>query len=682
MLLREEMPWWGKVFLLLQNETVSKAILEIKRLKLANEDLSKQVEGLQKNRFNEVEELVYLRWVNACLRYELRHYKAPAGKTTARDLNKDMSPRSQVTAKRLVSEYTGTDVETVSSHPSFPRSYDFDNDSNGSSPSRFSSLSKKTSRTLIRKMKRWWKSNDDFSTVSSPARSIGGSPACRASISSGTSISKGLGAMMMRNTSDGVAITTFGRAEDDSNDSLNRVAASFKLMSKSAEEMLDDRYSAFMDRRKLALERWKLIKKKAYLARTELLSDSSSLNTTSNINSSLVSGAKEEKEQPVILKPKLAQIQEEVVSDSVGSDSVEQPNQNKVDAPIVSETKQNGIEKKASRVPRQPPKPSGGTPNAVTATTNLSSVITTAPSHPPSRPSPAKPPPPPPPGKGISKGPGAANKVHRAPELVEFYHSLMRREAKKDTPSVSSAASNAPEARNNMIEEIENKSSFLMAVKADVENQGDFVRSLANEVRAASFTNIQDVVSFVNWLDEELSFLVDERAVLKHFDWPEAKADTLREASFEYQDIMKLEKHVASFVDDPKLSCDAALKKMYSLLEKIEHSVYAMRRNRDMAISRFKESGIPVDWLQDSGVVGKIKLLSIQLARKYMKRVALELDGLGGPKKEPNKQFLLLQGVRFAFRVHQFAGGFDAESMKAFEELRSRVSPPPNHTNR
>lgn len=31
---------------------------------------------------------------------------------------------------------------------------------------------------------------------------------------------------------------------------------------------------------------------------------------------------------------------------------------------------------------------------------------------------------------------------------------------------------------------------------------------------------------------------------------------------------MKLEKHVASFVDDPKLSCDAALKKMYSLLEK------------------------------------------------------------------------------------------------------------------
>lgn len=49
----------------------------------------------------------------------------------------------------------------------------------------------------------------------------------------------------------------------------------------------------------------------------------------------------------------------------------------------------------------------------------------------------------------------------------------------------------------------------------------------------------------------------------------------------------------------------------------------------------------------------QIKLSSVQLARKYMKRVASELDALGGSDKEPNREFLLLQGVRFAFRVHQ-----------------------------
>jgi len=53
-----------------------------------------------------------------------------------------------------------------------------------------------------------------------------------------------------------------------------------------------------------------------------------------------------------------------------------------------------------------------------------------------------------------------------------------------------------------------------------------------------------------------------------------------------------------------------------------------------------------VFWLQ-------IKLSSIQLAKKYMKRVATELDSQGGPEKEPNREFLLLQGIRFAFRVHQ-----------------------------
>jgi len=65
-----------------------------------------------------------------------------------------------------------------------------------------------------------------------------------------------------------------------------------------------------------------------------------------------------------------------------------------------------------------------------------------------------------------------------------------------------------------------------------------------------------------------LSDKVDERAVLKHFDWPEGKADALREAAFEYQDLAKLENQVSSYEDDPGIPCEKALKKMYSLLEK------------------------------------------------------------------------------------------------------------------
>ncbi|KAF8389810.1 hypothetical protein HHK36_024329 [Tetracentron sinense] len=671
-----------------ESEMVAKAREDVNSLRHANEDLLKQVEGLQMNRFSEVEELVYLRWVNACLRYELRNYQTPAGKPSARDLSKSLSPKSQERAKQLMLEYAGsergqgdTDLDSNFSQPSSPGSEDFDNASIDSSTSRYSSLSKKPG--LIQKLKRWGKSKDDSSSLLSPTRSFGANSPSRTSMSHRSSMSRGpLEALMLRNAGDSIAITTFGTMEQNpespetpnlphirtrvsSSNSLNNVAESFQLMSKSVEAVMDDKYPAYKDRHKLALEREKTIKEKAEKARVERFGDNSNLKSTT----------KAERDKSITLPPKLAQIKEKPL---VTSDSNEQlDDSNKIDTQVVSKMKLVHIEKRDPRVPRPPPKPSGGVPSSLNTNTNPSSGIPRPPlppgAPPPPPPLPGGPPRPPPPPGSLPRGSGTSDKVHRAPELVEFYQSLMKREAKKDTSSLTSSTSNAADARSNMIGEIENRSSFLLAVKADVETQGDFVQSLATEVRAASFTNIEDLVSFVNWLDEELSFLVDERAVLKHFDWPEGKADALREAAFEYQDLMKLEKKISSFIDDPKLSCEAALKKMYSLLEKVEQSVYALLRTRDMAMSRYREFGIPVDWLLDSGIVGKIKLSSVQLARKYMKRVSSELDALSGPEKEPNREFLLLQGVRFAFRVHQFAGGFDADSMRAFEELRGRI---------
>jgi hypothetical protein len=98
----------------------------------------------------------------------------------------------------------------------------------------------------------------------------------------------------------------------------------------------------------------------------------------------------------------------------------------------------------------------------------------------------------------------------------------------------------------------------------------------------------------------------------------------------------------------------------------------------------------------------QIKLASVKLAMKYMRRVSAELeaDGSGSPEEEE----LIVQCVRFAFRVHQvklliliqkmrnlvisyfviadcggwlvvcqFAGGFDVETMRAFQELREKA---------
>ncbi|KAJ4899928.1 Tetratricopeptide repeat (TPR)-like superfamily protein [Raphanus sativus] len=289
------------------------------------------------------------------------------------------------------------------------------------------------------------------------------------------------------------------------------------------------------------------------------------------------------------------------------------------------------------------------------------------PSHPPSVSKP--PPPPPPPPKSLKI---ASEKVTRVPEVVEFYHSLMRRDStnsRRDSTAAEAvlASSNA----RDMIGEIENRSVYLLAIKTDVETQGDFIRFLIKEVENAAFSDIEDVVPFVKWLDDELSYLVDERAVLKHFEWPEQKADALREAAFCYFDLKKLVSEASRFREDPRQPSCSALKKMQALFEKLEHGVYSLSRMKESSATKFKTFQIPVDWMLETGVTSQIKLASVKLAMKYMKRVSAELEAIGGGG--PEEEELIVQGVKFAFRVHQFAGGFDAETMRAFQELRDKA---------
>ncbi|KAL2969401.1 hypothetical protein AAZX31_15G078500 [Glycine max] len=335
---------------------------------------------------------------------------------------------------------------------------------------------------------------------------------------------------------------------------------------------------------------------------------------------------------------------------------------------------------RAPRVPKPPPR------RSLSSSTLLSSkngnfkmeqvisqpprVAPPPPPPPPRAASKSAPPPPPPPLKGSRQ---VTAKVRKIPEVVEFYHSLMRRESQSRRESVSGDVEVPPTTANprDMIGEIENRSSHLLAIKTDVETQGDFIRCLIKEVEGAAFTDIEDVVLFVKWLDDELSYLVDERAVLKHFDWPEQKADALREAAFGYCDLKKLESEASSFRDDPRQPCGPALKKMQVLFEKLEHGVFNISRMRESATNRYKVFHIPVHWMLDNGFVSQMKLASVKLAMKYMRRVSAELEtgGGGGPEEEE----IVVQGVRFAFRAHQFAGGFDVETMRAFQELRDKA---------
>ena len=145
------------------------------------------------------------------------------------------------------------------------------------------------------------------------------------------------------------------------------------------------------------------------------------------------------------------------------------------------------VRSRAPRVPKPPPKPScssssSTSPTSSSTTTPENKATPEAPTPPPPPPPPpsttltaksvpapppppptkAAPPPPPPPPRGVKPMPA---KVRRVPEVVEFYHSLMRRDSRRESGAgVQDVPANA-NARD-MIGEIENRSSYLLAVSS------------------------------------------------------------------------------------------------------------------------------------------------------------------------------------------------------------------------
>jgi len=155
----------------------------------------------------------------------------------------------------------------------------------------------------------------------------------------------------------------------------------------------------------------------------------------------------------------------------------------------------SSVRSRAPRVPNPPPRPSSSSPSSPSSgSSNNGETEQAIPPPPPPPPPPmmkaappppikaAPPPPPPPPRKPTSKaapppppppppakaGKLAPAKVRRVPEVVEFYHSLMRRDSHPRRDSGSGGAAEVPATANarDMIGEIENRSTHLLAVSA------------------------------------------------------------------------------------------------------------------------------------------------------------------------------------------------------------------------
>ncbi|GMP33128.1 hypothetical protein CsSME_00006587 [Camellia sinensis var. sinensis] len=151
-------------FSFLKNNLQIKIIAEIEaeksNLRLANEELLKQVDRLQRNRFGMVEELMYQRWLNACLRFETQNSQNPQPKTPKTDfLRKNSSSEFHKKNEQPSSDST---LDSISSSES---------DENTSSTIDSSSSSQKCVRkkfSLIHKITRLGARKDETGSIQSP----------------------------------------------------------------------------------------------------------------------------------------------------------------------------------------------------------------------------------------------------------------------------------------------------------------------------------------------------------------------------------------------------------------------------------------------------------------------------------------------------------------------------------
>mmetsp|Transcript_8359 Transcript_8359/g.30826 ORF Transcript_8359/g.30826 Transcript_8359/m.30826 type:complete len:1104 (+) Transcript_8359:217-3528(+) len=306
------------------------------------------------------------------------------------------------------------------------------------------------------------------------------------------------------------------------------------------------------------------------------------------------------------------------------------------------------------------------------------------------------PPPPPPPGlSGPPKDAAAGPGVHRAPQVVALYQQLRRellsaeygRADAQSKPGETSRAGASPGDMNDLKAEMESKSKYVMQVKRDVKEFGQHIEVLAQEINKCRCKSVEQLKEFVDSVDQILGQLVDERAVLKHFpEWPEKKYDAMRDLLALHSELLELEQRLRAGGDVPsaeihrgRASCESELARIEAYLEKAQGKVEKLMLSSESDLAKFKKHKLP--W--DQRIFDRVKHSSLALVTSYLGCIMVEVERIGNLEpslREGQKgrvQSLLTQGVRFAFRVHQFAGGFDSASLDAFnkvsETLRQQV---------
>lgn len=205
-----------------------------------------------------------------------------------------------------------------------------------------------------------------------------------------------------------------------------------------------------------------------------------------------------------------------------------------------------------------------------------------------------------------------------------------------------------------------------------MEQHKSFIEALAKEVSNLTPRAMDDLVLFVDKVDEALGILTDERAVLKHFEWPEDRMDAFRESSTLYREL-RLAKRTMLMWDRGTRNAKEECQRIEKHLDKVQKRVEALQRSQDADERRFIAHGIP--W--DKSIITQVQHSSLTMGQVYLELKLQEVEKLRGDqdnKSQSTAHNQLTAAVRFAFKLHQFASGFDDACLQLFDRIQELFS--------
>ena len=237
--------------------------------------------------------------------------------------------------------------------------------------------------------------------------------------------------------------------------------------------------------------------------------------------------------------------------------------------------------------------------------------------------------------------------------------------------------------------ELTRTSSALGRLERERKAYVPLLRDLAEEVRDARPADPEALREFLDKIDEVLASLTEPHVILREIpEWPGAKVEAMREL----RDLQTELREMAGAMNEwPALdpnsralrrtakasavmwACDEELGKIARAMDAAARRLESITRRLESDGKRFAAHGLTFD----EADVEKTRHASLTLAERHMRCASLaadramddgDADGVGKARE------LLAGAVRFAFRSHELAGGFNGGCRDALEDVRNALN--------